>query len=261
MRLSSILDHAILITGSVIMTAPVLWLGWELISAVGIHGLGALIAEVWGGSQNGMWQPAARMMGNSLVLALGVSGLICLASMLAAYALVMFRVPAAEWLFGAMLLAMFFPIESRILPTFGVIDQMGLLNSYAGIILPVTATGLGVLVLRIYLQQLPPELFDAARLDGAKPLGILRDIVVPLSLPMLAALFAITFVLGWNQYVWPIMVTTTSPELTTLTQGMAGRGMQSPAGMVLIFMALFPPALVVLLLQRWLVRGLTAGIH
>jgi sn-glycerol 3-phosphate transport system permease protein len=173
----------------------------------------------------------------------------------------MFRLPAREFIFGIILLSMFFPIETRILPTFAVVNELGLLNSYSGMILPVAASGLGVLVFRLFLQQLPGELLEAARVDGAGPMRFFLDIVLPLSMPMLAALFAILFVLGWNQYVWPIMISTTSQDHHTLLQGVAGLAIESRSGMALVILALVPPVVVFLGLQRFLVRGLTSGIH
>jgi sn-glycerol 3-phosphate transport system permease protein len=117
------------------------------------------------------------------------------------------------------------------------------------------------LVFRQYLQQMPPEVIEAAQLDGAGPLRILRDFILPLSVPMIAALFAILFVLGWNQYVWPIMIATTSQDHDTLVRGMANARLGGQSGMALALLALVPPGIVVILAQRWLVRGLTAGIH
>ncbi|MEM1285333.1 MAG: ABC transporter permease subunit [Pseudomonadota bacterium] len=254
-------DHLILIVGVVFMMGPVGLLVWQLAAGSDPSALWALFLDVWQGETRNGVLPASQMMLNSFVLALGIALIKCAVSMLAAYALVMFHVPGREILFGAILVSMFFPIETRILPTFAVVSELGLLNSYTGMILPVVASGLGVLILRLYLQHLPPELFEAARLDGAGPVRFFLDFVLPLSLPMLAALFAILFVLGWNQYVWPIMVATTSLEHSTLVRGMASLSVSSQAGLLLMLLALLPPALVFLALQRWLVRGLTAGIH
>ncbi|MEX0351372.1 MAG: ABC transporter permease subunit [Paracoccaceae bacterium] len=256
-----LVDHAILLAGVIVMTGPLCWLVWQLISGLDPSALWSLFVEIWRGGRSGTGLGAGAMMLNSLILALGVAVIKCAISLLAAYALVYFRVPRGGLLFGVILLPMFFPIETRILPTFAVTNHLGLLNTYTGMILPITASGLGVLVFRQYLRQIPPELTEAARIDGAGPLRILFDIILPLSAPMMAALFAILFVLGWNQYVWPIMITTTSQDHDTLVRGMAYAGFGGQAGMVLALLSLLPPAVVVIALQRWLMRGLTAGIH
>nr|WP_175582182.1 carbohydrate ABC transporter permease [Phaeobacter sp. HF9A] len=198
-----------------------------------------------------------QMFANSLILALGVATLACVLSLLAAFALVFFRLPGRELIFGAMLLAMFFPI----LPSFAITHRLGLLNTHLGMVLPIVASGFGVLVFRQFLKQIPKELIEAARLDGARPLRCLWDILLPMSAPMVAALFAIFFVLGWNQYVWPLMLSTTRQDLVTVVSGVARAGPGAIDGQVLALLALLPPGVVMLLSQRWLMRGLTSGIH
>ena len=261
MRGNHLLDHAILLAGVALMCGPICLLLWQLLTALDLPELWALVQRVWRGGLSSAGIGAGAMMWNSLVLALGVAILKSVMSMMAAYALVFFRLPCSGLIYGVILIAMFFPIETRILPTFAVASDLGLLNSYAGMILPITASGLGVLVFRQYMRQIPTEVMEAAQMDGAGPLRVLFDIIVPLSLPMIAAVFAILFVLGWNQYVWPIMITTTSQDHDTLVRGMAYSGFGGTAGMVLALLALVPPAIVVIGLQRWLMRGLTAGIH
>jgi len=261
LRASHVLDHLILIGGVVVMIGPVLLLVMTLFSGLDPTAFWALARHLW---ENGVSSAGASgrvMLVNSLVLALGLALIKGAASLLAAYVLVFFRIRWGGLIYGAILLTMFFPIESRILPTFLVAGHLGLLNSYAGMILPIAASGLGVLVFRQYLMQFPYEVLEAARIDGAGPVKILVDIVLPMSLPMVAALFAILFVLGWNQYVWPIMIATTSQDHDTLVRGMANGGLQGESGMALAFLALVPPGIVDFALRRWLVRGLTAGIH
>lgn len=254
-------DHVILICGAVVMTGPMLILLWRLVVGLNPAEIWAVFADLWVNGVSRSSIGASAMMWNSMVLALGIAILKCALSMLAAYALVCFRLRGANILFGAILLAMFFPIEARILPTFAVTTELGLQNTYAGMILPITASGLGVLVLRRFLLQLPPELMEAAQMDGAGPLRFLRDVVIPMSLPAMTALFVILFALGWNQYVWPIMVTTTSQSHDTLVRGMAYAGLGGRSGLALAFLALLPPTVLVIVLQRPLVRAMTAGIH
>lgn len=254
-------DHVILICGAVVMTGPMLILLWRLVVGLNPAEIWAVFADLWVNGVSRSSIGASAMMWNSMMLALGIALLKCALSMLAAYALVCFRLRGANILFGAILLAMFFPIEARILPTFAVTTELGLQNTYAGMILPITASGLGVLVLRRFLLQLPPELMEAAQMDGAGPLRFLRDVVIPMSLPAMTALFVILFALGWNQYVWPIMVTTTSQSHDTLVRGMAYAGLGGRSGLALAFLALLPPTVLVIVLQRPLVRAMTAGIH
>ncbi|MBV6658488.1 MAG: ABC transporter permease subunit [Devosiaceae bacterium] len=243
------------------MAGPVLMLVWQLVAGATWDELASLFAALWSGDIFANLQPARAMLINSLILAIGIAAVKTVISLLAAYALLAFRVPGRDLIFGAILLSLFYPIESRILPTFAVVDTLGLLNSYAGMILPVVASGLGTLLFRLHLGKVPQELFDAARLDGAGPLRCLVDIVLPLSMPMVLALFLILFVLGWNQYVWPIMVTTTSLEHDTLVRGMTAVNVNSRAGLMLVLMAMLPPVLLLLALQRWLLRGLQTGMH
>lgn len=261
MRIAAFFDHLILVIGAVVMIGPVALLVWQLVSGLEPAALWGLFSRVWTDGVSSAGPSGATMMLNSLVLALGLALVKGFMSLCAAYALVFFRLPYASFIYGVILLSMFFPIESRILPTFGVASELGLLNSYTGMILPVAASGLGLLVFRQYLLQIPVEVVEAARIDGAGPMRIFFDMIVPMSVPMIAALFAILFVLGWNQYVWPIMIATTSQEHDTLVRGMANASFRGQTGMVLALLALVPPGLVVLALQRWLVRGLTAGIH
>lgn len=261
MRRIRVFDHLILSFGVLVMMGPVAVLLWRLCRGLDFTGGVALVLRLWNGEGTVLALGAGAMMWNSMVVALGVAALKTAFSLLAAFALVFFRLPAREWIYGALLLAMFFPIETRILPSFAITAKLGLLNSYAGMILPVAASGLGVLIFTQFMKQLPPEVVEAARIDGAGPVQILRDILLPMSLPMVAALFAILFVMGWNQYVWPIMITTTSLEHDTLVRGMAHAGFGGRDGMALALLSLLPPGMVLILTQRWLVRGLTAGIH
>jgi sn-glycerol 3-phosphate transport system permease protein len=155
-----------------------------------------------------------------------------------------------------LLLPLFLPIESRLMPTLFVTDALGLLNSYTGLILPVTATGLGTLILRAQFKQMPPEILEAARLDGAGPLRAMWDIYLPLSVPAIAALLAFFFVLGWNQYLWPLVASPSVPDRATLVSGLGLLQVGSPQSLALAAIALLPPLLVFVVAQRWIVRGL-----
>ncbi len=256
-----LMDHVILCFGVLVMVLPVAFLVWRFGTSGTPEDLMALMKTLWTDGFGRMSIGAGDMFWNSLILALGLALFKTAVSLLAAYALVFFQLRGAMFIYSAILLTLFFPIESRLIPTFLVTSQLSLLNSHAGMILPVAASGLGVLIFRQYMLQLPPDVIEAARIDGAGPLRVLLDFVIPLSAPMMAALFAILFVLGWHQYVWPIMITTTSTAHTTLMGGMANAGFAGPGGLGLALLALIPPCIVVLVLQRWLMRGLTNGIH
>ena len=241
-------DHLILVIGCLVMVSPL-----ALLLAQGLS---------WNAVSNFTSQSQAgagilrEMFTTSLVLALGVAVLKTLVSALAAFALTAFRVPGTNVILPLILLPLFLPIEARILPTFLVADAMGLLNTYTGLILPVVATGLGTLILRARLLQIPSELLEAARLDGAGPFRVLVDILLPLSLPAMAALFAFFFVLGWNQYLWPLIASPSLPERMTLVSGIARTRIGSPNSLVLTALAMLPPLVVFGIAQRWIVRGL-----
>lgn len=267
-KTNRLLDHVILIAGCLFMGLPVLLLALSsthspsviqesgLQPTIGAAGLGAYRDVLLNRDLFGNGVTAADMLVNSFIVAVGFALLKTLISMLAAYALVYFRVRFASLVFGIILLSIFFPIETRVLPTFLVTDQLGLLNSYTGLILPIAASGLGTFLFRQYFQQIPNELLEAARLDNAGPFRFLVDILMPLSAPMVFALFALLFVLGWNQYLWPIMLSTTSEDHYTIVRGMQRFGLQGNAGMALAILAILPPAIVLILAQRWLMRGL-----
>ncbi|MDA7420443.1 ABC transporter permease subunit [Tritonibacter multivorans] len=260
-RLRLMADHLILCCGVAFMCGPVAYLLWQLVAGLSIAQIGQTFLDLWRDGLGSVGISGAAMMANSLVLAFGVAVVKLCHALPAAYALVWFRLPAPGLIYGAILIAMFFPVETRVLPTFLVTAKLGLLNSYTGMILPVAASGLGVLVFTQFMKQLPPALIEAARLDGAGPLRILWDIVIPMSAPMAASLFTVLFVLGWNQYLWPLMVATTSVEHDTLVRGISYAGAGSRAGLALALLAMLPPVLVLICAQRWMLRGLTVGIH
>ena len=260
-RLRLVADHLILCCGVAVMCGPVAYLLWQIMAGLSLGQIGQVFLDLWFQGQGTVGISGAAMMTNSLVLAFGVALVkLCLA-LPAAYALVWFRLPAPGLIYGAILIAMFFPVETRVLPTFLVTAKLGLLNSYTGMILPVAASGLGVLVFTQFMKQLPSSLIEAARLDGAGPMRILWDIIVPMSAPMAASLFTVLFVLGWNQYLWPLMVATTSVDHDTLVRGISYAGAGSRAGLAIALLAMLPPVLVLIFAQRWMLRGLTVGIH
>ncbi|GAA0785669.1 sn-glycerol-3-phosphate ABC transporter permease UgpE [Roseibium denhamense] len=200
------------------------------------------------------------MIWNSFALGAAFAALKTGISLLASYALIYFRVPFSTAIFWVLLVTLMLPLESRFLATYGIVADLGLVNTRAGLILPLAASGLGTLFFRQFLLTVPDTLLESARLDGAGPVRFFTDILLPLSLPTAAALFLVLFVTGWNQYLWPVMVT--SHESTyTLVRGMQFFGSSSLNGVMLAVLAILPPALLVILFQRQVVKGLFDGSH
>ncbi len=212
--------------------------------------------------------PVDRMLANSLVMALGISLGKLLISVPAAFAVVFFNFRGRMLVFWLIFITLLLPVEVRFFPTYQITAQLGLLNSYGGLILPLMASATATFLFRQYFLTLPKELADAARIDGVRPLQFLLRIVLPLSRPNLAALFVIEFVYGWNQYLWPLL-TTTDTHYQTVVMGMQGMiSIASSFGvpqwnlvMAAAILALLPPVLVVVAMQRWFVRGIAAGIN
>ncbi|XHC09009.1 ABC transporter permease subunit [Labrenzia sp. ac12] len=266
---AQLLDHLILIGGALLMTLPV----YSIFAATTHEGgrvrprldLGSGTLENYGhflqtGAGFSGDVTALSMMWNSFLLGAGFATLKVVLSLMTAYALIYFRVRFASAIFAVLLLTLLLPLESRFLPTYAVTVELGLVNTRAGLILPLVASGLGTLFFRQFLMTVPDALLESARIDGAGPLKFFKDILVPLSAPTAAALFLVMFVNGWNQYLWPVMVT--SEESTyTLVRGMQFFGNSSLRGLMLAVLAFVPPALLVILFQRQVVKGLFDGSH
>ncbi len=206
-------------------------------------------------------EPVVRMLINSLLMATLIAvGKIALA-LCSAFALVYFSFPFKKTCFALIFSTMMLPVEVRIVPTFQVIASFGWLNSYAGLTLPLMASATATLLFRQFFKTVQGELVDAAKLDGAGPLRFFIDILLPLSRSQLAALFIIMFVYGWNQYLWPLVITT-DPTMATVVMGiryLVGVADQLPQWhyiMTVALIALLPPCLVVVILQRWFEKGL-----
>lgn len=198
---------------------------------------------------------------NTAVMALGIALGKIVISILSAFAIVFFRFPFRMAFFWMIFLTLMLPVEVRILPTYKVMVDLGLIDTYAGLILPLVASATATLLFRQFFLTIPGELVEAARIDAAGPLRFLRDILLPLSRTNIAALFVILFIYGWTQYLWPLLVTNTN-EMNTIV--IALRKMVSFADadtpwdlvMVTSILAIVPPVLVVVLMQRWFVKGL-----
>ena len=205
--------------------------------------------------------PVATMMLNSLVMALGIAIGKIVISLLSAYAIVFFRFPLRMLWFWMIFATLMLPVEVRIVPTFQVVSDLGLLNSFGGLIVPLLASATATFLFRQFFLTIPDELIEAARVDGAGPIRFLVDVILPLSRTNIAALFVIMFAYGWNQYLWPLIVTT-DPQMTTMLIGiqraLSGSDELTPWNLVMAMslLALLPPLAVVLGMQRWFVKGL-----
>ncbi len=182
-------------------------------------------------------------------------------SLLSAFAIVYFRFPFRMFFFWAIFITLMLPVEVRIGPTYKVVSDLGMLNSYAGLTIPLIASATATFLFRQFFLTVPDELVEAARIDRAGPMKFFKDILIPLSRTSIAALFVIQFIYGWNQYLWPLLVTTDQSMFTVV---IAIRSMISggDAGndwniiMATAILAMIPPALVVVLMQKWFVKGL-----
>jgi sn-glycerol 3-phosphate transport system permease protein len=205
--------------------------------------------------------PLWPMLLNSLIMALGVAIGKIVISILSAFAIVYFRFPFRSLAFWLIFITLMLPVEVRILPTYKVVADLGMLNSYPGLIIPIIASATATFLFRQFFLTIPDELLEAARIDSAGPLRFFWDILLPLSRTNIAALFVILFVLGWNQYLWPLLVTT-DPGYYTVVMGikrMATVAESFPQWnlvMAAVVLALLPPVIVVIAMQRVFVKGL-----
>ena len=213
------------------------------------------------GKESSRGIPVWMMMLNSLIMALGiVIGKISI-SIISAYAIVYFRFPFRMFFFWLIFVTLMLPVEVRILPTYEVVANLGLLNSYAGLILPLIASATATFLFRQFFLTIPDELAEAARVDGAGPFRFFFDILLPLSRTNIAALFVILFIYGWNQYLWPLLVTT-DESMTTIVVGMQQMLYVQDAipewhlTMATAILAMILPLTVVILMQRQFVKGL-----
>jgi len=210
---------------------------------------------------SGVNVPVATMLMNSLIMAIGIAVGKIIISLLSAFAIVYFRFPGRTIFFWMIFLTLMLPVEVRILPTFEVVAGFGMLNSYSGLILPLIASATATFLFRQFFLTIPDELAEAARVDGAQPMRFFIDIVLPMSRTNIAALFVILFIYGWNQYLWPLLITT-DPEMNTIVMGIkqmfpSGDDVAEwPVIMATSILAMIPPVIVVVSMQKLFVRGL-----
>ena len=224
------------------------WESYRLALLGGETSLGSKVPAVW------------PMMQTSLISALVISiGKIAI-SLLSAFALVYFRFPFRTFFFWMIFITLMLPVEVRISPTYEVVSNLGMLNTYAGLTVPLIASATATFLLRQFFLTVPDELVEAARMDGASPMRFFKDILLPLSATNIAALFVIQFIYGWNQYLWPLLVTTNEdmyPIVMGIKRMLAGEAYTEwNVVMATAILAMLPPALVVILMQKWFVKGL-----
>ncbi len=268
------MSHAILIFGLVIVAFPI-WLAfvasthdqatvlspplpllpgshmWENYSSVLFSGMGNGTLKV----------PVITALGNSLISALGISiGKIAI-SIIAAFAIVYFRFPFRNFFFWMIFITLMLPVEVRILPTYKVVADLGMLDSYGGLTIPLIASATATFLFRQFFMSVPDELLEAARIDGAGPFRFFWDVLLPLSRNTIAALFVIQFIYGWNQFLWPLIITTKESFYTMVM--VVGRLSNSVEAapiwhlvMAVAILAMIPPLVVVMVMQRQFVRGL-----
>ena len=269
-----ILAHAVMILGVLIVAFP-LYLAFvasthtaqEIVQAPmpllpGSNFWESYKTALFGGSGGqGSTAPVARMMWVSLVTALVITfGKISI-SLLSAFAIVYFRFPLKGFFFWAIFITLMLPVEVRIGPTYKVVSDLGMLNTYAGLTIPLIASATATFLFRQFFLTVPDELVEAARMDGAGPMRFFWDILLPLSKTSIAALFVIQFIYGWNQYLWPLLATTSEdmyPVVIGIKRMIAGGDSQNEWNVVMAtaILAMLPPAFVVVLMQKWFVKGL-----
>ncbi|MVA26767.1 sn-glycerol-3-phosphate ABC transporter permease UgpE [Agrobacterium vitis] len=273
---TKLFDHVILLLGVIVMIGPlVVAFATSSHTAAEIHQKGLMLSM--GGhlgetyhkvlfAQTGFNGKVTglSMLLNSLILGLGFAiGKIVL-SMMAAYAIVYFRFRFATLAFWIIFTTLLLPLEVRIIPSYKVASDLGLLNSYTGLILPLLASATGTFFFRQFFKSVPEELLEAARIDGAGPFKFLIDVLIPLSRTMIAAVFIIMFVYGWNQYLWPMLMTT-DESFYTLMRGIkqilqVWVGAQIPdynEAFAMAVLAMLPPIIIVVVFQSWFIKGLT----
>jgi sn-glycerol 3-phosphate transport system permease protein len=263
------LTHVFMILGILVIFFPI-WLAF-VASTVTQSDIIRPPMPVWPGDQmwanyknalfSGINVPVGTMLFNSLVMAIGIAIGKIVISLLSAFAIVYFKFPGRNVFFWLIFLTLMLPVEVRIVPTYEVVAGFGMLNSYSGLIFPLIASATATFLFRQFFLTIPDELAEAARVDGARPMRFFWDIVVPMSRTNIAALFVILFIYGWNQYLWPLLITT-DPEMNTIVMGIK---QMFPSGddfahwptiMATSILAMIPPVIVVVGMQRLFIRGL-----
>ena len=263
------LTHVFMILGVLIIFFPI-WLAF-VASTVTQPEIVKPPMPLWPGDQlwenyskalfSGITVPVSTMLVNSFIMAISIAVGKIIISLLSAFAIVYFRFPGRNFFFWMIFLTLMLPVEVRIVPTYEVVASFGMLNSYSGLIFPLIASATATFLFRQFFLTIPDELAEASRVDGASPMRFFLDIVLPMSRTNIAALFVILFIYGWNQYLWPLLITT-EPEMNTIVMGIkqmfpSGDDVAEwPVIMATSILAMIPPVIVVVSMQRLFIRGL-----
>ncbi|NLH90777.1 MAG: sn-glycerol-3-phosphate ABC transporter permease UgpE [Treponema sp.] len=271
--LRSLYPHIILWIGIVIIIFPIYFIfsasshtnadiqGAPMPLGIGPHLIENYRQALLHGTQN-MGTPVLTMLKNSLIMALGISIGKIVISLMAAFAIVFFDFPLRGFCFWSIFITLMLPVEVRIMPTYKVVADLGLLNSYAGLILPMIVSATAVFLFRQFFMSVPREIAEASQIDGATPMQFFSHILAPMTRTPIAAMFVIQFIYGWNQYLWPLLITT-KPEFYTLLIGinrmMSGADVQIEWQIVMAttMLAMLPPVIVVVLMQKQFIAGMT----
>ena len=207
---------------------------------------------------------ATKMFINSFIMAIGIAAIKVIISSMSAFAIVYFRFKLATPLFWLIFITLLVPLEVRILPSYQIVSDLNLTNSYTGLILPLVASATATFFFRQFYKSIPDELLESAKLDGANSWKFFVDFLIPLSKTMFAAMFIFMFVYGYSQYLWPLIMTT-SEQYWTVVMGMKIIFMESYEGgnlpriaerFAYITLSIIPPVVVIIFLQRWFIKGL-----
>jgi sn-glycerol 3-phosphate transport system permease protein len=272
-RFGDILAYVILTIGVLIVAFPV-WLTfvastWDASTIIngqlplypGPHFFENYYRILFVGTSSTTREPVAIMMFNSFVMAMAIALGKIFISVLSAYAIVYYRFPFRMTAFWIIFVTLMLPVEVRIFPTFKVVSDLGMLDSYQGLAVPLIASATGTLLFRQFFMTIPDELLEASMIDGAGPFKFFKDTVVPLSLTTTAALFVIQFIYGWNQYLWPLLITT-KDSMQTIVIAIKKMIVTADAltewqlAMATAMLAMLPPVFVVIAMQRLFVKGL-----
>ena len=261
------INHFILITGLIVMILPV----WIIFASsthtslfINTNGLQFFLGDNFLDNYSRVLYKKAgffneitalKMFLNSFIMATGIAILSVVTSLMAAYGLVYFRIKYASFFFWLIFITLLVPLELRIMPSYIVMSKLGLVNSYVGLILPISASAIATFFFRQFYKSIPEELLEAAKLDGTGSWKFFIDFLVPLSKTMIAAVFIFMFVFGYNQYLWPLIMTTTE-QYWTVVMGLKNMYGSISDRFAFVIMSMLPPVIIIIFLQRWFIQGI-----
>ena len=265
--ISSTINHFILLTGLLIMFVPI----WIIFASsthsslfINTNGLQFFLGDNFIDNysrvlfkQSGFFNEitALKMFFNSFVMAIGIATLSVITSLMAAYGLVYFKVKYATFIFWLIFITLLVPLELRIMPSYIVMSKLNLVNTFAGLILPISASAIATFFFRQFYKSIPDELLEAAKLDGTSSWRFFIDFLVPLSKTMIAAVFIFMFVFGYNQYLWPLIMTT-SEQYWTVVMGLKTMYGSISDRFAFVIMSMIPPVVIIVFLQKLFIQGI-----